>query len=302
MSDGGDSPLDDLVRVARGWRWTRRNLLADAPSAQPYDSDWARSPIARAVREAGLGRALGPLLGTALQVSVAGQERLERAEPPVIFVANHASHLDALLVLRALPPVWRRRTLVAAAADYFFDRWWRSALSALVLNAVPLTRHAGIVDTQHEFARLVDAGWSVLAFPEGTRSRDGSLQRFHHGASRLALDTGRPVVPIAIRGTFAAMPVGQRWPTRGAVHARFGDALRPSPGERTRDLTARIRDALERALLEDSTTWWTALRAQRAQRAEHAAPSSSSTSPCWRRVWSNTAPLSADNRPPVWPR
>ena len=294
MSDTGDSLLTDLRRVARGWRWTRRNLLMDTRDERPYDTTWARSPVARALREAALAATLGPLLRASLHVAIAGQEQLERVEAPLIFAANHTSHLDALLVLHALSPSWRSRTVVAAAADYFFDSWWRSTLSALALNAVPLARHAG-GSANDELARLVGNGWSVLAFPEGSRSRDGGLQRFHHGVSRLALDTHRPVLPIAVRGTFAAMPVGARWPTAGRVRVRFGDPVAPAPTDRARDLTARIRAAVERTLREDATTWWSSLRPVDID------PPSTPVSR-WRRVWHHTAPLPPDGPPPVWPR
>jgi 1-acyl-sn-glycerol-3-phosphate acyltransferase len=53
-------------------------------------------------------------------------------------VSNHSSHLDAPLVLCSLPDAWRERTAVGAAADYFFDVWWRASATALVFNAFPV--------------------------------------------------------------------------------------------------------------------------------------------------------------------
>jgi 1-acyl-sn-glycerol-3-phosphate acyltransferase len=289
-----DSLLDDVCRMATGWRWTRQRLVPNGAiprAGRPPTIDWARAALAQATREIALGAALGPLLETALDVSVAGREYLDRVQPPVVFVANHASHLDGLLLLHALPVAWRRRTVVAAAADYFFDTWWRSTLSALALNAVPVQRYSGSGE-QVDLVALLSGGWSVLTFPEGTRSRDGSLQRLHHGASRLALAASRPVVPVAIRGTFLAMPPGARWPRRTRVHLRFGTALAPLPEERTRDLTARIAAALQLLLAEDATTWWSALHA-----AQQPAPASR-----WRRAWASTRPLQPNARPSVWPR
>src|SRR5262249_44736485 len=155
------------------------------------------------VRGLGLAAVLPLALRSVVaEVTVAGRDQLDRARPPVVFVANHTSHLDALLVLHALPPAWRRRTVVAAAADYFFSTWWRSALAALALNAVPLERRPGTGGTQAQLASLLADGWSILTFPEGTRSRDGVLQRFHLGPAQLALDHHRPLVPIGLRGTF----------------------------------------------------------------------------------------------------
>src|SRR5438874_4287921 len=307
VSETRASPSDDLRLVARGWRWTRRRIAprgtvdAAAVSADPLlQTAWARSAIARGVRDAALGAALGPLLRASLDISVAGREYLDRVPGPAVFVANHTSHLDALVALHALPLTWRRRTVIAAASDYFFSSWWRSILAALALNAVPVERYAGAGD-QDVFQRLLGSGWSVLAFPEGTRSRDGTLQRFHHGPARLALDTRRPAVPVAIRGTFRAMPAGVRWPRPSSapsrVHVRFGSAVWPAPGERTRDLTARLQHALQRVLVEDSTTWWTS---QRSDFAEGFAAGMDAAR--WRRVWTNTAQLPPNGRPPIWPR
>ena len=301
-----DSLLSDLRLVARGWRWSRRALLvgADRPPRRPPDTRWARTPLARVVREAGQACLLGPLLKSALDVSVGGREQFGRLRPPVVFVANHASHLDALLVLHALPAAWRQRTVVAAAADYFFDSWWRAAAVALACNAVPVDRRAraGATAEHLELAALLGAGWSVLSFPEGTRSRDGALQRFHHGPAHLAIERQRPLVPVAVRGTFSTMPVGARWPRRSRpsspVSVRFGTPVVPEPGERAPALTARIRLALQQTLAEDATSWWAALPRPTEPQASPAAPAPPAR---WRRVWSATSPLPpSDHRPTIW--
>ena len=311
-----DSLLSDLRLVARGWRWSRRALLvgADRPPRRPPATTWARTPLARLVREAGQACLLGPLLHGALDVTVGGREQLGRLRPPVVFVANHASHLDTLLVLHALPAAWRQRTVVAAAADYFFDTWWRAAAVALACNAVPVDRRAragapaeqhelaSVTGGLHELAALLGAGWSVLSFPEGTRSRDGTLQRLHHGPAHLAILLQRPLVPVAVRGTFSTLPVGARWPRRNGspapVAVRFGTPLGPRPGERAPALTARIRLALEQTLAEDATSWWAALPRPT---ASPASPAPAAPPARWRRVWAATTPLPpSDQRPTIW--
>ena len=79
---------------------------------------------------------------------VAGLDRLSdltRMEdpPPVIFAPTHHSHFDTGVMIRSIPTVWRRQLVIAAAADYFFDKKWKSAISALSLNAVPIDREIG---------------------------------------------------------------------------------------------------------------------------------------------------------------
>src|SRR2546422_9734655 len=116
-----------------------------------------------------------------------------------MFVANHASHIDTPLVLCSLPREWREKTAVAAAADYFFDVWWRAATTALVFNTFPLERTGGkrATDTAR---KLIGGGWSLLGFPEGTRSKDGWLGRWRHGAARPALEYRVPGGPGGIPG------------------------------------------------------------------------------------------------------
>src|SRR5262249_35146638 len=119
--------------------------------------------------------ALGPALRLiASPLTVEGAERLP-ARGPLLLVANHASHLDAPVVLAALPARLRDRTLVAAAEDYFFrDRLRGSA--ATLFGAFALARRGPAARLRRGLAGVaarLAAGWSVLLFPEGTRSRDG---------------------------------------------------------------------------------------------------------------------------------
>jgi 1-acyl-sn-glycerol-3-phosphate acyltransferase len=102
---------------------------------------------------------------------VEGLDVLSRIEGPVIFVANHASHLDTPLILLSLPDEWRRRTAVAAAADYFFDTWWRAVGSVLLFNTFPIDRRGGSMSATP--GEVLADGWSLVIFPEGTRRTAG---------------------------------------------------------------------------------------------------------------------------------
>ena len=121
---------------------------------------------------------------------VEGLDVLSRIDGPVIFAANHASHLDTPLILLSLPDEWRRRTAVAAAADYFFDTWWRAVGSAMVFNTFPIDRRGGSMATTP--GEVLADGWSLVIFPEGTRSKDGWVGRFQLGAAYLACQHGVP--------------------------------------------------------------------------------------------------------------
>jgi 1-acyl-sn-glycerol-3-phosphate acyltransferase len=156
---------------------------------------------------------------------------VERAAPlpagPVVLVANHASHLDALAVLAALPPAARARTAPAAAEDYFYRSWPTGAAVTLSLGAFPFPRDRGCRPGLARTAALLAAGWNVLLFPEGTRSADARIAPFKRGAAHLARATGRPLVPVGIVGAGRVLPRGGRWPRPGPVAVRFGPAWTP---------------------------------------------------------------------------
>jgi len=191
---------------------------------------------------------LRPLVRGVVSVDVEGAERLRGLRPPFVVVANHSSHLDAPLVLGALPPRVSQHLAVAAAADYFFDARWRARLTGLVFNAFPVDRSGTRGNYRGLAAQLLDEGVPLLLFPEGTRSRDGSMAPFKVGAAALAVTRGVPVVPVGLVGAYDAMPRGRSWPLPGRPPVRvvIGEPLHPRDGENARALTQRVALAVER--------------------------------------------------------
>jgi 1-acyl-sn-glycerol-3-phosphate acyltransferase len=290
--------ISDVKQVSRGWRWGRRSQVPRSaeefvPPAKStvFPSDWSRRRPAMAAREVAQKGALQPLFRSQVRTQVEGLDVLQRVEGPVIFVANHASHLDTPLILLSLPDEWRRRTAVAAAADYFFDTWWRAVGSSLFFNTFPLDRRGGTMAATP--GEVLADGWSLVIFPEGTRSTDGWMGKFRMGAAFLAKEYGVPVVPVAHRGTYAAMPRGQDWPSRGRrqLTIRFGEPLVAGADESVRDFAPRIKDAVAALLDEDRTTWW-----ESRQRVAAGAVPDPSGPPVaqWRRVWEQTESPVAD--------
>lgn len=289
MSSFLKESVDDVRTTARGWRWGRRSLVprsaeefVPANRSTVFRTDWSRQKPAMAVREVAHKVGLEPLFRSQVRTQVEGLDVLDRVDGPVIFVANHASHLDTPLILFSLPDEWRRRTGVAAAADYFFDTWWRAVGSSLLFNTFPLDRRGGTMAATP--GEVLADGWSLVIFPEGTRSTDGWMGKFRMGAAFLAKEHGIPVVPVAHRGTYAAMPRGQGWPSPGRrqVTIRFGEALTCGPDESVRDFAPRIKDAVAALLDEDRSTWWEARR----RAAIGATPDPTGPQVAqWRRVW-----------------
>jgi 1-acyl-sn-glycerol-3-phosphate acyltransferase len=293
----------DLETLARGWRWGRRPLVprnVALPKHEPRDfpTAWARSPAARAVRAAVHRGVMEPLLKWETRVQVHGREILDTLREPVVFYANHSSHLDAPMLLTALPPRWRERTAVGAAADYFFDVWWRAAATALFINAFPVER-AGSRRSTRLARELLAHEWNILVFPEGTRSRDGWVGEFRQGAARLCVEEGVQAVPLAVRGTYQAMPRGRGWPApdRKPVSVRIGRPVTPQPGEDAAAFTTRMRDALALLLDEDRTTWWDAIR--RGARSETPDPAGPEAAR-WRRMWEASRPVARSAKPRAW--
>jgi 1-acyl-sn-glycerol-3-phosphate acyltransferase len=216
------------------------------------DTSWARGSAAGVVREVVLSGVLGPLIDLYTRRQVLGREHLAALEPPVLFVANHSSHIDTPAILRALPRAWRRRTAVAAAADYFFRVPWLAHLVSLAFNTVPVQRkgEGAVPDAVSLLARLIDHGWSLLVFAEGTRSRDGTVGRLRSGAAVLAAEHGLAIVPVLVSGTHAVMPPGRRWMRRGRgifrgarqpIAVRFGPPVRAREGEHRTDVMEQVR-------------------------------------------------------------
>jgi len=175
---------------------------------------------------------------------VYGREALDALAGPVLLAANHTSHLDTPVILHALPHARRRRVAVAAAADYFFMRPRLGAVVALLFGAVPFGRGRGARVSLAACAGLLGAGWSILLYPEGTRTTTGRIGPFRPGVGFLAVDLGIPVVPIRTEGLFGIFPKGGRLPHPGRVTVHFGTPLRFAGDVSHRAATAAIEAAV----------------------------------------------------------
>ncbi|MHC4949283.1 MAG: lysophospholipid acyltransferase family protein [Planctomycetota bacterium] len=180
-----------------------------------------------------------------------GSVALESLEPPVIFAANHLSHADTAAILGTLPPAVRRRTAVAAALDVFGPvargphSWRRECLQLVVaagFHAFAFDRHGPPLRSVRLSTQLLRNGWNLLLYPEGTRSRSGAMGPFKPGVGVLARVSGRPVVPVCVEGGQSILPHGAFMPRSGHAVVRYGRPLRPEPGERPADFTARLQD------------------------------------------------------------
>lgn len=285
------SSLGDVARKLRSaglpWRapeWPggverpplKRRIGAD------YDTEWARRYPVRLARAVVVDNVTRPLAHAFASPDVRGSELLGLAEAPVIIVANHTSHADTGLLISVLPPRLRHSTIVAGAADYFFDRRWKAHLWAGLLAAIPIERQRVDRRSAGLAADLVAEGWNLLIYPEGGRTPDGWMQEFHGGAAYLAVRTGRPVVPVHLEGTGKVISRNSgRW-RRSPTTVTFGMPLRPDPGENARAFGRRIEEAVHLLATERTTDWWTA-RKLAAQGVPSTARGPDAST--WRRAW-----------------
>ena len=187
-------------------------------AAAELDVSWARSAPARFVRERFMQFVLNPVMDYYAARQATGREKLSALKGPVILVANHASHMDTPVILSALPRKLRKRTAVAAAADYFYRNKLTASIVSLIFNTVPIERRPGsnasVTRSTSHLDTLLDDGWNLLLFPEGTRARGGTSGRVRRGAAVLAAAHNLAIIPIRVTGTADAMPPGRIWPKR----------------------------------------------------------------------------------------
>jgi long-chain acyl-CoA synthetase len=182
-------------------------------------------------------------------LTIEGSENFNALRGPAIFIGNHTSHLDTLVLHAVLPARYKRRLAAPSAADRFFVKgrkgitrqgWWYS----LTANIYPLQRGGGRAAL--DYTRwLLDKGWSIVIFPEGGRSRSGKLGRFKAGPAMLAVEKGLPVVPIFMDGLHKIRPSGTREATPGPVRVKVGTPVRFPPGFDIGEATKQLERALQ---------------------------------------------------------
>ncbi|HWE71439.1 MAG TPA: lysophospholipid acyltransferase family protein [Acidimicrobiales bacterium] len=274
-----------------------------------YDTAWSRKYPVRLMRAMLLDNLTRPLAKVVADPLVRGDEYLDTLEAPVIFAANHTSHIDTPRLRSCLPLGFRHRTVVAAAADYFFDRRWKADFFAFSLAAIPIERNKVNRRSAQLAADLVEDGWNLIIYPEGGRSPDGWGQIYRGGAAYLSVRTGRPVVPVYLQGTGNVLPKGGKGLRRTRTTVTFGTPLFPEDGEDARRFGVRIEAAVATMADETTTDWWTARR--RAVAGTTPALQGPDVAP-WRRSWAlPPAPSSrsgpdpsnpSDTDGPEWPR
>lgn len=209
-----------------------------------------------------------PLSGVVVSLAVGFLRLLTGAVPrwtvaipmqgPVVFYANHTSHLDSVVLWALLPPERRARTRPVAAKDYWMKNAVRRFLACRVFNVVLVTRGKELVDSDEapsphavhqSLADMQDAlaaGSSLILFPEGTRGDGASIARFKSGLYHLARrNPGVPLVPVYMENLNRILPKGELLFVPLICNAHFGAPVLLQENETKAAFLERARQRLE---------------------------------------------------------
>ncbi|EIV90669.1 1-acyl-sn-glycerol-3-phosphate acyltransferase [Frankia sp. QA3] len=216
-----DTTVPQLVPAQRG------STIA-APVTHRADA-WSR------ISYACMKKVLSPICQAFWHPTVEGLENIP-TDGPAIIAGNHLSVLDAAFLALASD----RRITFLAKSEYFTTPGLKGLAGKMFVAAtgqiaVDRNNRRKATAALQAGAGVLSRGGLLAIFPEGTRSPDGRLYRGKHGVARLALETGVPVIPVGLIGTFQVLPMDRRLPRAGQVQIRFGTPLSfpQMAGERT---------------------------------------------------------------------
>ena len=223
-----------------------KRLVERGPAAEDIEEpvdfpSWNRAWPVRVLRRLSLATWILPLARVFAHLRVDGLEHLKALQGPVIFAANHQSHMDVPVILAALPGHWRARVAPAMAKEFFkahffpaghtWRQWFTNSLNyylaAIYFNGFPLPqREAGARQTLKYIGELTGRGWSVLIFPEGERRTSGDIKPFRGGIGMIASRLDVPVIPVRLEGVDRVLPTGSQVIRPARVRVAFGPPLR----------------------------------------------------------------------------
>jgi long-chain acyl-CoA synthetase len=235
----------------------------EAPAASPHAyPHWPWSRPVQTLRSAVLETVARPLIALFLKPTVVpGPQAMP--EGPLLLIANHVTMLDGPLVLYALPGRLRRRVAIAMSGEILLDlrrgRGQKSFLGDILapagywlvtalFNVFPLPRLRGFKRSFAHAGEALDRGYSVMVFPEGTRSHGKPMAHFRSGIGVLAANSRVPVLPVALVGMDKLLDDKNHWNRRGRIEIRIGKAItlpeEASAAEWTERLESAMRDLM----------------------------------------------------------
>lgn len=156
-----------------------------------------------------------------------------RKHNKLILLSNHASHLDAISIQAAVPYKFWQPLYAAAAKDYFFRNSLYSYFSKNCIGAIPIDRHGKNSQAVKLVIRILqnfEKVWLIL-FPEGTRSKDGRLQKFKRGIGLFSVRTKTSVLFLYMDGNYDLWPKGAGFAKPGKLRVFVGPVHPPADSE-----------------------------------------------------------------------
>jgi long-chain acyl-CoA synthetase len=241
---------------------TAARVVTAAPTPAHRYPRWPWLGVVNGVRVAVQELAIRPL------VWLLAAPKVERhtssvTQPPLLIIANHITAYDVPLILYGLPAHLRHRIAVAMSGEMLQDfRRGRGAPSSVLnpllpiaywlitvfINVFPLPRLGGFRRSFEHAGRALDRGYSVIIFPEGHRSADGSLQTFRSGIGLLAQQAEADVLPVALVGFDQVIQSGKRWFHAGRIAVRIGEPVPYDPHSTPEQTTQRLQAAMAKLL------------------------------------------------------
>ena len=240
---------------------------ARPPTAEDVYPRWPWSSPVRWLRVVFVEMLMRPLVWAIAAPKVV-HAASEMPDGPMLIVCNHVTAYDGALIIYALPPRLRRRLANAMSGEMLLDfrrgrgqgnmvanllarpAYW---LVTALFNVFPLPRMRGFRRSFAHAGEAMDRGYSVLIFPEGTRSRSGEMQRFRPGIGLLAQESRVPIVPVGLVGL--GRSTKKRVRSR-KIEVRFGEAVSfdeaMGPGALTAMLEARVRQLCSGVIVSGS--------------------------------------------------
>jgi long-chain acyl-CoA synthetase len=233
------------------------------PSAEPIKfPSWNRWKLSWFLRRLSLPTWILPLQRIFVRMTVTGREHLgalAKAGGPVVFAANHQSHMDVPVIMLAMPARWRYNSAPAMAKEFFkphffpegfpakkifWNRVWYY-LACMFFNGFPLPqREAGTRQALRYMGEVLNDGYSIIIFPEGERRAGGEIVPFRGGIGMIGSRLGVPVVPVRVEGLDKVLHPKMKWPKKGPVRVAFGAPLRLT-GEDYQALAKQVEDAVK---------------------------------------------------------
>ncbi len=190
----------------------------------------------------------GAFFGTRLvgvRIETVGREQLD-PQQTYIFMANHVSNIDPPVFV----PLIGRRVFILVKKELFRIPVLGYAMRKAQFIAVDRQNRDAAVESVKKAIEVLRSGLSMMAFPEGTRSRDGKLLPFKKGPFHLAMDSGNPVVPVTIVGAHEVWPKGHFRITPGKIMIVFHPPMDPQAFASRDELMQAVRAKIESALPE----------------------------------------------------